>query len=319
MAILDSEAAQISKMVEEFVVLDSQVPKSVRFLDPTQLLEEFRKAKPALILIRKICKQLSRLGPLRIFNPTVKKTIWKINQKKTNCDGIQFYFEFLNLLCDATDEEVKELAPSSDRVTALRNCKELKDELGELFGRRPASTDLTGDDIYTSGFFVDFTFDLREWCYNSKFAPEEHLKSISEVLSLIDPEDFAERTLSLGTIVLSQGKVPTGISTQLERLKQCYRLGLNEIAVVFCRALLEAAFVKYLGVDRGWRFSKLLSKIRSRHMLHGDLIEKAKTIGDAAGKILHEDNYEEESSASTIEKIKDTYRIVEELFGGSGP
>ena len=135
-------------------------------------------------------------------------------------------------------------------------------------------------------------------------------------MHIVNPEQYGKRSQSVGTPIVSQA-VPAPLSRHLHRLKTCYLLGLDEMAIVFCRSVLEAAMVKALrsreklpgtgNTDdiKPYEFAKLLGPEKK---------DRAKCIGRLAGDILHTGG-QLEATEKTEEIIKDTFSIVEELYG----
>ena len=167
--------------------------------------------------------------------------------------------------------------------------------------------------------------DIKEEAYRSEFHHQEYLKSLQEVLNVVDTERYARRSNRVGTIIVSQS-VPASVNYQLQRLKTCYRLGLDEVSLVFCRAILEAALAEILRrrgilegargvVDaRSHRFQQLVG-LSDRHVLDSKLKEKAKRVGLLAGKILHsKERSPEDFSQEVHQAVRDTFEIIENLY-----
>ena len=126
---------------------------------------------------------------------------------------------------------------------------------------------------------------------------QKYLDWAWEVIRIVNPEQYGERSHSVGTLVVSQA-VPSSIDQHLQRLKTCYLLGLDEMAIVFCRSVLESALFKALHsrgklpgagkIDhiRPYEFAKLLG-LTDRRMLDPKKKDRARSIGDLAGSILH--------------------------------
>jgi hypothetical protein len=150
---------------------------------------------------------------------------------------------------------------------------------------------------------------------------EEWDKWTHRLFDLIDAIGFKARTEEIGTLIVGQ-HVPASINRQLTHLKHCYRLGLDTVSIVFCRALLETSMVaalrrrpqgRVVDID-AWRFNELLRQV-NRHMLPPRLKDRARQIKEEASRILHSKKDEElKLSASALTTIRDTYEIISELF-----
>jgi hypothetical protein len=144
----------------------------------------------------------------------------------------------------------------------------------------------------------------------------------------IDVVAFKLRTEEVGTLVVGQN-VPPFINRQLARLKICYRLGLDDVAVVFCRALLEAALAEALRrvgalniqgkiVDRtAWKLGELINQAKKHPRLKNKLqkADRIQEIKEDAGRVLHSKEPGEMNLSTPVNKIiEDTYLIIGELF-----
>lgn len=153
------------------------------------------------------------------------------------------------------------------------------------------------------------------------FDPEEWDEWTEHLFDWIDAVGFKTRSEEIGTLIVGQ-HVPASINRQLEHLKRCYRLGLDTVSIVFCRALLEAAMVAALrrrpqgavvDIDT-WRFDELLRRI-DRTVLSPRLKDRAHQIKQEASQILHSKaDVEKKLSASALKTIRGTYEIISELF-----
>jgi hypothetical protein len=146
---------------------------------------------------------------------------------------------------------------------------------------------------------------------------------------IIDLAGFKLRSEEIGTLIIGQN-VPPFINRQLARLKTCYRLGLDDVAVVFCRALLEAALVEALRsvedlhhvqgkvVDRDtWRMAALLKRAESDPVIKARIRrpDRIDEIKKDAGRVLHSKEPGELKLSTSVEKIiEDTYSIIGALF-----
>jgi hypothetical protein len=144
----------------------------------------------------------------------------------------------------------------------------------------------------------------------------------------VDVVTFKLRSQEIGTLIVGQN-VPPFLNRQLAQLKTCYRLGLDNVAVVFCRVLLEAALAEILRrhedlQTRGkivdldsWRFKQLLMRAQKnpeikKRLQNADRIEQIK---QDAGRILHSKEPGELKLSTPVKKIiEDTYSIIGALF-----
>ena len=228
-----------------------------------------------------------------------------------------------HFLTACSDEELQGInGKLLEKFNRVRQDSQLKTELNEFFG--PIDAPNFDTDFGFSGHLADFEFDVRCGAYGSTFTPEKYLDWAREVMHIVNPEQYGKRSQSVGTPIVSQA-VPAPLSRHLHRLKTCYLLGLDEMAIVFCRSVLEAALVKALH-SRGklpgtgntddikpYEFAKLLG-LTDRWMLGPEKKDRAKCIGRLAGDILHTGG-QLEATEKTEEIIKDTFGIVEELYG----
>ena len=88
--------------------------------------------------------------------------------------------------------------------------------------------------------------------HRSAFKPEEYLDWAWKVMGVVNPEQYGKRSQLIGTPVVSQS-VPSALNQHLQRLKTCYLLGLDEMAIVFCRSVLEAASLRRYTAEGNYR------------------------------------------------------------------
>ena len=319
---MNEEVKRISELTERLIKIEEPLPDAFSSIDPTEIHGCLQLARKPIELLRDLRSQLAKMGPVKIFNTRVKCKLIEIKEKKTPTDRIEFHLKVIHILVAVRAEHLQ----SSDKnipelFKRIRQDSQLKTELNEFFG--PLYAPDWGAD-FDSGPLQDFMCDIRADAYGSTFKPEKYLDWAWEVMKIINPEQYGERSHSVGTLVVSQ-PVPSSIDQHLQRLKTCYLLGLDEMAIVFCRSVLEAALFKVLdqrgklpgggNVDdiKRYEFARLLG-LTDRRMLGEKMKDRAKCIGRLAGDILHAGE-PSEATEKVEEIIKDTFDIVEELYG----
>ncbi len=263
------------------------------------------------------------MGTVKIFDIKVKRKLLEIKKRKTPTDRIAMRLRLVHMLTAESEEELQSIHRNLPKAfERIRQDSQLKTELNEFFGPLSAPDFDFFDPL--SDPLEDFMFNVRCDAYRSTFKPEKYLDWAREVICIVNPEQYGERCHSVGTLVVSQ-TVPSSIDHHLQRLKTCYLLGLDEMAIVFCRSVLEAALFKELHKrgklpDAGkidhikpYEFARLLGLTDSR-MLSSEKKDRAKSIGRLAGEILHAGE-PSEATEKVEEIIKDTSDIVEELYG----
>jgi len=139
-------------------------------------------------------------------------------------------------------------------------------------------------------------------------------------VSYVD-EDFFRRRKEAGPIICSQ-TTPVNFAHHLNSLKECYALGLFKPAIVFCRAVIEAALYE-IAIRKGltrrgkndnaeYSLKELISRVAPICRYDRD---KAKNVIELANRILHHKRGNiiiRENDALTA--IKTTFALVEELF-----
>ena len=323
---VSEETKKICELTERLIKMEEPLPgpDPLSLIDPAEILRCLQLAREPIELLRNLREQLTKMGPVKIpiFNTRVRRKLIEIKEKKTPTDRIEWHLEFIHFL--ATVPQRVEENPGrrsidgnlSEPRKRIRQDSQLKTELNEFFGA-----------LYDPDFdliFEDFAWDVRHDSHNSSFTPAKYLDWAREVMHTVNPEQYGERSQSVGTPIVSQ-TVPTPLSQHLRRLKTCYLLGLDEMAIVFCRSVLEAALFEALrrrsmlpgdgNTDdiKPYEFARLLG-LTNRQMLGGEKKDRALCIGRLAGDILHT-GAPPEATEKTEEIIKDTFDIVEELYG----
>ena len=320
---MNKETKKICELTERLIKIEEPLPgpEPLSLVDPAEILSYLQLARTPIELLLNLREQLTKMGPVKIFNTRVKHKLIEIKKKKTPTDRIEIHLRVIHFFATVRAEHLQSIDENlSEPFKRIRQDSQLKTELNEFFG--PIDAPDWGVD-FDSGPLQDFMFDIRADAYGSTSKPEKYLDWAGEVMKIINPEQYGERSHSVGTIVVSQ-TVPLSIDQHLQRLKRCYLLGLDEMAIVFCRAVLEAALFEALrrrgklgsgNVDdiESWKFARLLG-LTGHQMLGKEMKDRAKSIGDLAGDILHTGG-PPAAPEKTEEVIKDTFGIVEELYG----
>ena len=319
---MNEEVKRISELTERLLKMEEPLPETLSLVEPAEILSCLQLAREPMELLQNLREKLAKVSTVKIFNTKVKLKLLEIKKKKTPTDRIAMHLRFVHMLTAESEEELLHIDRKlPEKLKRIRQDSQLKTELNEFFG--PLYAPDWGAD-FDSGPLQDFMFDIRADAYGSTFKPEKYLDWAWEVMNIINPEQYGERSHSGGTLVVSQ-TVPSSIDQHLQRLKTCYLLGLDEMAIVFCRSVLEAALFKALhqrgklpgggNVDdiKPYEFARLLG-LTDHRMLGVKMKDRAKCIGRLAGDILHTDG-PSEATENTEEIIKNTFGIVEELYG----
>ncbi len=306
---MDPETKAITALVENLIVKERDLPARP---DPARMREDFKVVREVLELQQMIRRKLGAIESLKIFNPKVKRKLLEIKQGGTEVDEFKLIYRRIHEIMTYSEEQLLKWDIEVKSVLAIRADQELKKELDDFFGPLLAPQ-ITDDEFFESGEFIDFTLDIRDAAYRSEFHHQKYLDSLQEVLVVVNPERYATRSIGVGTIIVSQS-VPPSVDYQLRRLKTCYCLGLDEVALVFCRAILEAALEHKLRI-KSFKFYGLVSLALERRVLDPSLKQKARKIGNLAGKILHRNrNSSKDFSREAQETVRATFEIIEDLY-----
>lgn len=136
--------------------------------------------------------------------------------------------------------------------------------------------------------------------------------------------DFLRRRNELGAIVATQ-KLPAHAIANLERIKECYALGLFEAAVIYCRALIEAAGYDFLirrkiVDDRAtpiekYKLSALMRNYRNR--IDDFVYNETMKVIYKANDLLHDKGDKGEQNLSeeqALDSIQSTIAFVEYVY-----
>ena len=292
---MNEEVKRISELTERLLKMEEPLPETLSLVEPAEILSCLQLAREPIELLQKLREKLAKMSTVKIFNIKVKIKLLEIKKKKTPTDRIAMHLRFVHMLTAESEEELLHIDRKlPEKLKRIRQDSQLKTELSKFFGPLYAP-DYEAD--FDSGYLLDFAGDVRGDAYRSTFKPEKYLDWAGEVIRVVNPEQYGERSHSVGTLVVSQ-TVPSSIDQHLQRLKTCYLLGLDEMAIVLCRSVLEAAFFKALHKrgklpDAGkidhikpHEFARLLGLTDSQ-MLSSEKKDRAKSIGHLAGEILH--------------------------------
>ncbi len=178
------------------------------------------------------------------------------------------------------------------------------------------------------GYQVDYVFSIL-----TKITGKEFSQSSEEDKNYVDAlfsegtadyvdDNFFKRKNEVGAIVVSQ-TLPDVFLYHLERLKECYSLGLYEATIVYCRAVLESGlYVSFKRrVKRGpkekdfeeWNLNALIKSMKRFLTKHS--YEQSHSIKNKANNILHwKHGRVSVSEREALDTIKATFAVIEEIF-----
>ena len=135
---------------------------------------------------------------------------------------------------------------------------------------------------------------------------------------------YFRRKNQVGCIIGSQS-LPEAFLSYLEKLKECYSLGLFEAAVIFCRGIIEAGVFEALKRRKiirdnekvrdiaKYNLKSLMERVKA-HVSRSNHKEAWKVI-DLANGILHSKHDRViVSEDQTYDAIKSSFDIIEELY-----
>jgi hypothetical protein len=139
-------------------------------------------------------------------------------------------------------------------------------------------------------------------------------------------EGFFRRRNEAATVIVGQS-LPETFVDHLERLIECYSLGLFEATIIYCRAVIEAGCFEALrrrgrvradqkSPDwREYRLSALMRSVKELRLVDKRSSREADRVIKWADRILHSKRKETAvAEREAYDAIKGTYAIVEELF-----
>lgn len=146
------------------------------------------------------------------------------------------------------------------------------------------------------------------------------------IVSYVDQGYFGRKN-EVATIIVSQS-LPSTILKRLDKIKECYALGLFEATVIFCRAVIEAGFFEYLKKRKliqpnkkviymdEYRLKELRERIKQLKVLDDSLYKDEEETRHLANDVLHSKKSEkiEVSEQKALFAVKTTFAIIEKLF-----
>lgn len=325
---MNKETKKIRELTEKLIKIEQPLRLVPPFpiTDPSKVRSYLQQARKPIELLQNLREQLAKMGPVTTFNTTVKRKLIEIKKRNTPTDRSERYLRAIHSLIPyfhSKDDIPKDLK-------LILQDSQLEAELDEFFG--PVNVP---DEWWTDfDYLQDVMFEVGYAAHESAFKREKYLDWVMEVLWIVNPEQYGKRSQSVGTPIVSQ-TVPPAMGKHLQRLKTCYLLGLDEMTIVFCRSVLEAALFGVLqrrgklqgggNADDGfWPLVKLLG-LTDHQMLDSKMKDRAHDIRVLAGEILHsketsEVNEKTEDTSPCLEdmalaSVKDTFDIVEALYG----
>ena len=339
---MNEETKKIVELTERLIKIEEPLPEVFSSTDPAEILRYLQSAREPIELLRNLREQLAKMNTaIKVFNRTVKIKLIEIKEKATLTDRIKSHLRFVHLLTVLSDEELESIGGKlPEKFNRVRQDSQLRIELNGFFEPLydPTSADYL-EDIYGHIFGVGsddpeaFKFEVSDAAHRSTFKPAEYLGWAREVMDIVDPEQYGERGQSVGTPIVSQ-TVPPALDRHLQRLKTCYLLGLDEMTIVSCRSVLEAALFKVLCQrgklqgggnvdDEFYPLAKLLG-LTDHQMLGSEMKDRAHRIRLLAKDILHNKGTSEVNEKIAditplkelaLASVKDTFDIVEALYG----
>jgi hypothetical protein len=152
---------------------------------------------------------------------------------------------------------------------------------------------------------------------------------LEDAILSFDPESAprAARRRQVGSLIVGQS-MPATVTVHLNQIKECYAFGLFESAVVFCRAVIEAAvfeFARRRGLLRAgpsvrdyaeYSLAQLRERVRSR--LGRRAFEAAfgdKGVVTLANHVLHSKRAPVDvNSREALRMVRATFEILEHIF-----
>ncbi len=134
-------------------------------------------------------------------------------------------------------------------------------------------------------------------------------------------ENYFRRKRQVGAIIHNR-PLPPNILYHLEKLKECYSLGLFEATIIYCRALIESSTYKVLKnrdrnlihIRKEIKLSELLSRIK-KYKPNSSIIKGAYEVKDIADDELHEtEDVIKIDEDKACDSIKKTFTYIEFIF-----
>jgi hypothetical protein len=177
------------------------------------------------------------------------------------------------------------------------------------------------------GYSVDILCTLFEEFTGKKIDQEKEDEEWHEllfkegiVIDYID-DSFYRRRNQIGAIICKKS-LPPNLNYHLNKVKECFSLGLFEATVIYCRALIESGTYqalknrdkKVIHIRRELKLSELLSRIK-RYKRNLIIIGYAYDVKNLADDELHEtEEIIKINENIASEAIKKTYSYIEYIF-----
>ena len=325
--VMNKESRKIHELIKRLIKIEE--PSPFPTTDPAKVRSYLQQSREPIALLRNLREQLARIGPFKTLDPRVRDKLVEIRKRETPTDRGERYLRRIHLFGlilsilghQGFDRVFAALGPSEysqsrEDLQHILQDAQLKTELDERFG----SANPPDDWWYEFESLQDLMFDVGYDAHKSNFKREKYLDLVREVLAIVAPEQYGERIQSIGTPIVSQ-TVPSSLEKHLQRLKKCYLLGLNEMTIVSCRSVLEAAFSKVLrqqGKLSGWDKSPPLARMiawTTAPKLDSKMKRRAHGVRRRARDVLHSEETEEFTEEMALTSVKDTFGIVETLYG----
>ena len=326
---MNKETKKIRELTEKLIKIEKPLRLVPPFpiTDPSKVRSYLQQSRKLIELLQNLREQLAKMGPVTTFNITVKRKLIEIKKKNTPTDRSERYLRAIHFLIPYSHSN--EDFPKDLKL--ILQDSQLKTELDEFFGPVNVPEEWWTDEFDS---LQDVMFEVGYAAHESTFKREKYLDWVMEVMEIVNPEQYGKRSQSVGTPIVSQ-TVPPALGKHLQRLKTCYLLGLDEMTIVFCRSVLEAALFGALqrrgklqgggNADDGfWPLVKLLG-LTDHQMLNSKMKDRAHHIRLLARDILHnketsEVNEKIEDTSPCLEEmalasVNDTFDIVEALYG----
>ena len=214
---MNEETKKIAALTERLIKMEEPLPETFSLVEPAEILSCLQLAREPIELLQNLREKLAKMGTVKIFNTKVKRKLIEIKEKKTPTDRIAMRIRLVHIFTAVSEEELPHIDRKlPEKLKRIRQDSQLKTELSKFFGPLYAP-DYEAD--FDSGYLLDFAGDVRGDAYRSTFKPEKYLDWAWEVIRIVNPEQYGERSHSVGTLVVSQA-VPSSIDQHLQRLKR---------------------------------------------------------------------------------------------------
>lgn len=241
--------------------------------------------------------------------------------------------------CEEQSEDEQEKQIFQAGMKLQERFKEQKDELCSLLEAFFSGTDLDEhqfpDDPLFPDYLEDYASEVTAQARES-LDPDKFLHYREALEDEISVEEYTRRSEAVSSLIVSR-ELPSRVLYHVNRVRKAYRLGLDEVTVVFCRALLEALLREQILARMGgssesrgrpdgevleralgakaWSFHGLVQKARDLGIVEQGEADLARKIGTEAGKVLHQELSSNEKTGNVLELVRGTLEVVESLYG----